>query len=77
MASGSKGCISFLPEASFCERVNSVSKDVTTDANLFMKDDALEMMVVLRMNREFMEFMRKTQQFISATVWEDNSGDRR
>ena len=68
MASGSKGCISFLPAASFCERVNSVAKDVMTDAHLLMKDDdALKMMVVLRMNREF----------ISATVWKDSSGDRR
>ena len=59
MASGSKGCISFLPAASFCERVNSVAKDVMTDAHLLMKHDALEMMVVLQMNHEFMEFMIK------------------
>ena len=59
MTSGSKGCISFLPAAAFCERVNSVAKDVMTDAYLLMKDDALEMMVVLRMNRKFMEFTRK------------------
>ena len=72
MASGSKGCISFLPAASFCERVNSVAKDVMTESHFLMKDDALEMMVVLRMNLDFMEFMRKKQQFISAPVWEDN-----
>ena len=65
MASGSKGWISFLPAASFCERVNSVAKAVMTDAHLLMKHDALEMMVVLRMNREFMEFMRKKHNNLS------------
>ena len=72
MASGSKGCISFLPAASFCERVNSVAKDVMTDAHLLMKDDALEMMVVLRINREFMEFTRK-----NTTIYLCNSLERR
>ena len=69
MASGSKGCISFLPAAALCERVNSVAKDVMTDAHLLMKDGALEMMVILRMNCEFMKFVQKTPQYISATVW--------
>ena len=75
MAAGSKGCISFLPAASFCERVNSAAKDVMTDAHLLMNDDALEMMVVLRINREFMEYMRKkhnnlTRQQFGKTVVE-------
>ena len=45
--------------------------------HLHMKDDALESMVVLRMNREFIEFTRKNRNnvCISAKVWEDNSGD--
>ena len=54
MAAGSKGCIGFLPAASFCERVNSVAKDVMTDAHTLMCDEALEMLVVLRINRKFM-----------------------
>jgi len=58
MAAGSKGCIGFLPAASFCERVNSVAKDVMTDAHTLMCDEALEMLVVLRINRKFMEYMR-------------------
>ena len=60
MAAGSKGCVSFLPAASFCERVNSVAKDVMTDVHLLMKDEALEMMVVLRIIREIIEYMRKS-----------------
>ena len=75
ITAGSKGCISFLPAASFCERVNSVAKDVMTDARLLMKDDALEEMVFLRINREFMEYMRKkhnnlTRQQFGRTVVE-------
>jgi len=58
MAGGSKGCISFLPSQSFCERVNSIAKDVMTDAHTLMDDEELEMLVTLRMNRKFMEYMR-------------------
>ena len=65
MASGSKGCISFLPAASFCERVNSVEKDVMTDVHLLMNDDTLQMMVVLRMKREFIEFLENKHNNLS------------
>ena len=83
MAAGSKGCISFLPAASFCERVNSVAKDVMTDVHLLMKDDALEKMVVLRNNREFMEYMRKNhnnltrQQFGRTVVELEETGEKK
>ena len=75
MAAGSKGCIAFLPAASSCERVNSVAKDVMTGAHLLMKDNAVEKMLVLRINREFMEYMRKkhnnfTRQQFGRTVVE-------
>ena len=60
MAAGSKGSIGFLPSQSFCERVNSIAKDVMTDAHTLMSDEELEMLVVLRMNRKFMEYMRST-----------------
>ena len=36
MAAGSMGCIGFLPAASFCQRANSVAKDVMTDAHTLM-----------------------------------------
>ena len=58
MASGSNGAIGFLPAQSFCERCNSIAKDVMSDAHTLMNDEDLEMMVVLRMNRKFMEYMR-------------------
>ena len=58
MASGSKGCLGFLPAASFCERCNSVAKDVMTNTHCLMCQESLEMLVVLRMNRKFMQYMR-------------------
>ena len=75
MTTGSEGCISFLSAASFCGRVDSVAKDVMADAHLLMKDDTLEKMVVLRINREFMEYMREkhnnlTRQQFGRTVVE-------
>ena len=33
---------------------------VMTDAHTLMSDEELEMLVVLRMNRKFMEYMRST-----------------
>ena len=65
MAGGSKGCIGFLPAASFCEQVNSVAKDVMTDAHTLMGVEALEMLVVLRINRNFMEYMRSKYQHLT------------
>ena len=58
MASESKGAIRFLSAQSFCEWCNSIAKDVMSDAHTLMNDEDLEMMVVLRMNRKFMEYMR-------------------
>ena len=57
MAVGSKGCIGFLPAASFCEQCSSAAKDVMTDAHTLMGEEPFEMMVVLQMNRKFMEYM--------------------
>ena len=57
MAAGLKGCTGFLPAASFCERVNSVVKDVMTDVHILMGAEALKLLVVLWINRKFMEYM--------------------
>jgi len=75
MAQGSKGCIGFLPAASFCERVNSVAKDVMTDAHVLMGEKSLDKLVVLRINRGLMQYMRLkynglTQQQFGQTVVE-------
>jgi hypothetical protein len=60
MASCSKGQIGALNAESYAERVNdSMGKLVITDGNSLLKDDETEMLVVLRMNRDFMCFMRE------------------
>ena len=65
MAIGSKGCLGFLPASSFCERINSVAKDVMTDGHTVMKQDSLEKLVVLRMNRDFMQYMHKKYNYLT------------
>jgi hypothetical protein len=59
MASCSKGQIGALNAESYAERMNSMGKLVLTDGNSLLKDSEIEMLVTLRMNREFMEFMRE------------------
>ena len=47
------------PSLSFCERVLSCANDVLTEGNTLLGDEELEMLIILRMNREFMVFMRE------------------
>lgn len=49
-----------LNAESFCERVLSCLKLVVTDLHVRLKADEIRMLVMLRMNREFMEYMRAT-----------------
>ena len=62
MASCSKGQIGALNAESFCERVLSQSNLVMTDGNTLLSDEEIEMVVILRVNREVMEFMREQQE---------------
>jgi len=59
MALASKGMMGSLTEASFCERINSCSNLVVTEGNSVLSTDKIDKFVVLRMNKELMEFMRK------------------
>jgi len=59
MASCSVGQLGALNAESFCERMLSCANLVMTDGNTLLSDDELEMLVILRMNRNFMEFMHK------------------
>ena len=47
-----------LNTESFCECVLSCVKLVVTDLHVSLKPDEIRMLVMLRMNREFMEHMR-------------------
>ena len=53
------GQIGALNAESFAERIISGANLVMNDGNTLLGDKHLEMLVVLRMNRSFMEFMRK------------------
>ena len=54
-----KGMMGVLMAASFCERINSCANLVVTEGNSLLSTDEIDKCVVLRMNKTFMEFMRK------------------
>ncbi len=53
-------CITFsaLNAESFCERVLSCVKLVVSDLHVSLKAEEIRMLVMLRMNHEFLEYMR-------------------
>jgi len=59
MATCSKGSIGSLLASSFCERINSCANQVLTLGNTLLGDGEMEKLVMCRMNRDFMVFMRK------------------
>ena len=58
----------------FMNNVTPLKKNATSDAHTLINDQDLEIMVVLRMNRKFMEYMRThfshltKQQFVMTMV---------
>ena len=58
MASCSSGQLGALSAESYCERVLSCANNVLVKGNTLLSDEEVEMLVVLRMNREFMQLMR-------------------
>ena len=58
MAGCSIGQLGALNAESFCERILSCANNVMTSNNTLLDDKELEIVVLLRMNRPFMEFMR-------------------
>ena len=59
MASCSTGQLGALSAESYCERILSCANNVIMKGNTLLSDEELEMIVVLRMNKEFMQFMRE------------------
>jgi hypothetical protein len=58
------GCLLWLPvqlamEESFCEHIISQANLVITDRNSLFNDKELEMLVILQMNREVIEYLRE------------------
>ena len=58
MALASKGMMASLMASSFCERINSCANIVVTKDNSLLSDEEIDKVVTLRMNRDFMEYMR-------------------
>ena len=59
MAVASRGSIGGFLASSFCERINSCANLVLTDGNSLLSPDEINMLVTLRMNRDYMQFMRE------------------
>ncbi|KAK3276169.1 hypothetical protein CYMTET_15742 [Cymbomonas tetramitiformis] len=78
MASCSVGQLGALNAESFAERVLSCANQVLHDGNTLLGDEELEMIVVLRMNRHYMEYMRANfnhlsrQQFAMSVARDDD-----
>ena len=58
MAACSFAQIGALNAESFCERMLSCANLVIDEGNTLLDDDEIEKLITLRMNRDFMEFMR-------------------
>ena len=65
MATASYGQIGALNAESYCERVLRCAGHVLTEGNTLLKDEELEMLVILRMNRDFMKFMREHYNYLT------------
>ena len=59
MATGSRGSIGAFLASSFCERINSAANIVLHKGNLRLSEEEINMLTVLRMNRSFMDYMRR------------------
>ncbi|KAL1510189.1 hypothetical protein AB1Y20_006519 [Prymnesium parvum] len=65
MALCSRGQIGTLLAECFCERILSQANLVLQDGNTLLCNEELEMVVVLRMNRKFMRYMRQHYNHLS------------
>ena len=74
MASCSRGQLGALNAESFCERALSCANLVVTDGNTLLGDEEVEMLVILRMNRKFMEFMRTNYPDLARSLAEQHFG---
>ena len=59
MASSLGGQIGALCAESFCERILPEANDVRHDGNMLLDTEEINMLIVLRMNREFIQHMRE------------------
>ena len=81
MATHSRGSVGSLLASSYPERINSAANLILTKGNTLLAEEEINMCTVLRMNRNFMEFMRRyhpdaaKQRFKMTVISEDFSSD--
>ena len=68
MASRSWGQVGSLMAESFCERMLSCANTVLTDGNSLLGHEELERLVILRMNKRFMCYMRRTYPEVGKSI---------
>jgi hypothetical protein len=59
MATHSRASVGSLLASSYCERLNSASKIIFNDSNSLLSPEEMNMLAILRMNKEFMDYMRE------------------
>ena len=59
LALGSSAGIGRLLASGFAERVNSQGNLTLDEGNTLLSDEEVDMLVMLRMNRDFLRFMRE------------------
>ena len=64
MATHSRASVGSLLASSYCERVNSAGKFIFNDSNSMLSPEEMNMLATLRMNKEFMEYMRENYSHI-------------
>jgi len=64
MASSSGGQIGALCAESFCEHIFAEANDMCHDGNALLDTEEINMLVVLRMNREFIQHMCRERLFL-------------
>jgi len=77
MATCSKGSIGSLLASSFCERINSCANQILTLGNTLLidhHDSELEKIIMCRMNRDLMVFMRKNYPQVADEQFEFGPG---
>ena len=65
MARSSRASIGALPAESYCERCISAGNIIMDKGNTLLPDEDVDILTVLRMNRDLMKYMRKTHPNLS------------
>ena len=74
MATGSKGSVGQVLASSYCERINSAANKTPTKDKANLSDDDIGMLVTLRMNANFMAYMRTYYNHISLQQFNQDGG---